>query len=868
MKIHLVILFIFVIGTLALAQSNQPSQVNGIGITTHPIYSHAATSGLTGLWGNPASVAAYKGVGFLFMVPMDSTNYLKDFTLGLRLGGLAFAGEWNNDVPRNAMKTRVYHTVFSTKITDGVYLGTRYRFSENLPWQNEWTVGMLSRPYSWLSVGLTARNINRAKVNNLITKPAYDFGIAFRPFALVSWKHGHRITIGTDISLYEENPLLVAANRKPVKYGSKIDPRVYAEIEPVNGIKIQSQYATDYQELRLGISVATDQSALVHQISTKEGKIINGVSSSLYESDGMLSIPFLKEKFIVKMKLPTTLEEEKTPFSFFSKPLPQLEEFLKKIRRMTKDPEVVGLLLEVEEINYPMSTIQAVMRELQKFKKSGKKIYIYSNSMSNRTYALSTVADKIFFHPEGYLMLNGFSTAGIYLKKTLDKLGVEMEVEASGPHKTAPNMFTEDHMTDEDKAQREWLVGDLYRQFVEMIALNRGWRIEKTKEIIDNGPYLAEEALKVGLIDTLLYPDQLEKYVKEAFTGKKIKDEDSNWKILFVEVGKKSDDIEIRNASSYFMEPEIDPRWDRPLEPKIAVIYAVGAITTGKSNPGGLFSEKTMGSETMVKLIRSARKNKQVKAIVLRIDSPGGSGFASDEIWRELMLCKTDEKTKKPVIVSMSSVAASGGYYIAIPADTIVAEEGTITGSIGVFFMRPVIDSTLKKIGTKYEEIKFAKRAGMFSIFRRHSTDERKVVEAMVKEFYRKFVQKVADGRQMKWEQVDSIGNGRVWTGMQGLKNGLVDTLGGLDLAIEIAKQAAKISDHVKPDIVEYSRPMLWDPMSDFQTAIYRTIPEPIRNAIKTSNTIRNADKHGIILLAPEWIKDELLYQDVDILKN
>ncbi|MDK9699690.1 MAG: signal peptide peptidase SppA, partial [bacterium] len=243
-------------------------------------------------------------------------------------------------------------------------------------------------------------------------------------------------------------------------------------------------------------------------------------------------------------------------------------------------------------------------------------------------------------------------------------------------------------------------------------------------------------------------------------------------------------------------------------------------------------------------------------AIVLRVDSPGGSGFASDEMWRELMLCKSDEDTKKPVVISFSDVAASGGYYIALPGETIVSEEGTITGSIGVLSVRPVIDSTLKKIGTNYEEIRFSKHAGMFNMFRRHSPEERKIVEKMIKEFYKQFVQKVADSREMAWSSVDSVGNGRVWTGKQGLDRKLVDTLGGLDLAIEIARAKAKIPSSIKPDVVSYPKPMDWNLVMELQNASMMALPEPIRYAVKTSGKLSEAKPGEMQVLAPEWIFD------------
>ena len=258
----------------------------------------------------------------------------------------------------------------------------------------------------------------------------------------------------------------------------------------------------------------------------------------------------------------------------------------------------------------------------------------------------------------------------------------------------------------------------------------------------------------------------------------------------------------------------------------------------------------------MVRAIHNARTNPHVKAIVLRIDSPGGSGFASDEMWRELMLCKEDTENVKPVIVSMSDVAASGGYYIATPAETVVAEPGTITGSIGVFSMRPVIDSTLQKIGTNYEQIKFGKHANMNNIFKKNTPEERAIMEREIKYFYHNFVQKVADSRKMKWDAVDTIANGRVWTGMQGRKNGLVDTLGGLDLALQIAKAKAGIVANEKPDILVYPKPMGMRLAIEMQNAMMSVLPEPMKEAVRTSNTIANSKASNMMLVAPDWVHD------------
>ncbi|MDK9701450.1 MAG: S49 family peptidase, partial [bacterium] len=590
-------LLVLLIATLlfgsAIAQTNQPSQINGIGISSHPITSMAMTNGTLALWGNPAALGITESFGFLAMVPSDDKDFLKDRAFAVRAGPFAWSGEYINDVPTGALKPRIYNWGMGVELEDGVYFGARYRYSKNIPQQNSWSFGLLVRPYSWLSVGAVARDANQPRYNDIKQKAAFDAGFGFRPLALTSWKHGHRVSVGADITWYELDSRLHPVARK---YGDKMDPRYHIEVEPIDGVQILAQYASEYKEMRVGIGFASQHTRIHHSTRSDDKKTQGGLSYILYESDGMLSLPVQFQPKLVKMKMPSAFDDQQASFSFFAQRNPELEKFLEKIRRLTKDKDVKGLVLEVNELNIGMAKLQAVTRELRKFKAAGKKIYIYTKSLNNRGYALASLADKLYIHPEGDIFLVGFASGGLFLKGTLDKLGVEVEVDNSGPHKTAGNMLSESHMTAEDRAQREWLFGDLYRQFAEMIAQNRGWSVDDVKRKIDDGPYLASGAKEANLVDGTLYADEVEKTFKDLYGNKKIK---------------------IQSASSYFMEPEIDPRWDRPMEPKIAVVYAVGEIKTGRSS-SGIFGGRTMGSETMVKAIRAARKNKHVKAIVLR----------------------------------------------------------------------------------------------------------------------------------------------------------------------------------------------------------------------------------------------------------
>jgi len=314
---------------------------------------------------------------------------------------------------------------------------------------------------------------------------------------------------------------------------------------------------------------------------------------------------------------------------------------------------------------------------------------------------------------------------------------------------------------------------DLYEQMTSQIASSRGWSTEEVKEKIDDGPYTAAGAKEAGLVDRLAYWDEVKDIIKEV-SGRR-----------YGRVQEKK----------YRSGREYADNWAVP--PKIALIYATGAITSGKSGRHFLFG-KTMGSETIAKAIKRAREDRSVKAVVFRIDSPGGEGLASDVILREVDLCKK----KKPFIVSMSDVAASGGYYIACSGDEIVAQPSTITGSIGVLGGKLVLRDFYQKIGVSKEIITRGKRAATMSDYTHLDEEERKLLKELIEEFYWDFVKKVAEGRKLSEAYVDSVAQGRVWTGNQGQEVKLVDELGGILLALEIAKERAGIDREAEVEIV------------------------------------------------------------------
>ncbi|HXT29017.1 MAG TPA: signal peptide peptidase SppA [Vicinamibacterales bacterium] len=458
----------------------------------------------------------------------------------------------------------------------------------------------------------------------------------------------------------------------------------------------------------------------------------------------------------------------------FIEAAPTVRGVVEMIRKAKTDRRISSLVIKPAGAGALWGKVQEVRDAVADFRRSGKPAIAYLEFGGEQEFYLASACDKVFLMPTASLDLTGMASYELFLRGMLDKIGAYPDALHIGEYKTASNTLTEHTYTPAHREMAESLNTDLYQQLVRGIADGRHKSEAEVKSLIDHGPFLPEEALKAGLIDDLAYEDELDDKVKLG-TGK-IKYTDMN---------------EYRQVSPTSLGLNHGP--------KIAVLYAAGIIASGKSNydsPSGT----VVGSETLVDYLRKARADSAVKAIVLRIDSPGGSAIASDVIWREVMLTKN----QKPVIASMSDVAASGGYYIAMPAHAIVAEPSTLTGSIGVVITKFVIDGTLKKLGLNMEGVSQGKYAQMYSPVRPFSPEERARVAENMQATYDTFVEKTAQGRNTTPEKIDAIAQGRVWTGRQAKQLGLVDELGGLDRAVAIAKQRAKIPQDSEVELVIY----------------------------------------------------------------
>ncbi len=460
-------------------------------------------------------------------------------------------------------------------------------------------------------------------------------------------------------------------------------------------------------------------------------------------------------------------------FNQFIESPPTVRATVEALRKAKVDRRVAGVVLVPAGANGLWGKLQELREAVVDFKTSKKPIVAYLEYGGEQEYYLASACDKVFLMPASPLDLSGLATYELFLRGALDKIGAYPDMLHIGDYKTAANTFTERTYTPAHREMAESLTTDLYEQLVRGIAEGRRKSAAEVRAIVDRGPLLPEDAVRLGLVDDVAYEDQIDD--KVSFGGQRM---------------KRLDNDQYRHV------PAASLGIDRG--PKIAVIYAEGTIASGRSTSD--LGSPVVGSETIIEYIRKARADETIKAIVLRVDSPGGSAIASDVIWRELMI----SRPSKPIISSMSDLAASGGYYIAMPAHAIVAQPGTLTGSIGVVMGKFALGGTFEKLGLNMEATSRGQYAQIYSPDRPFTPEERAKVEEQMQATYDLFVEKAAQARRTTPEKIDAIAQGRVWTGSQAKRLGLVDELGGLQRAVALAKQHAKIDPATEVQLVVY----------------------------------------------------------------
>ena len=519
-----------------------------------------------------------------------------------------------------------------------------------------------------------------------------------------------------------------------------------------------------------------------------------------------------------------------------------LSNLITQLRKAKVDKRIGAVLLDVELTGAGWGKAEELRGAIKDFRKSGKPIYAFCELGTNKEYFIASSAEKVFMPPTGDIYITGLAAEAMFYKGALDKLGVEPDVIQIGKYKNAPDAYTRNDMSEAQEEVLNSLLDQIYGSLVSGIAEDRKLSEEKVKELIDNAPYNAVKAVPLGLIDGAKYRDEVYDELRSKLGYAK----DDKLRVVRAEEYKKvpADSLGLNDGE------------------RVAVIYASGAITSGRSS-NSPFGAEMVGADTVIQAFNTAADDDSIKAIVLRIDSPGGSALASDLMWHAI----EKAKAKKPVVVSMADVAASGGYYIACNANKIVAEPSTITGSIGVFLGKPVLKGFYDWIGVNSQYVMKGKNAGLFRETEKWTDSEREKFQEQANNiYYDNFVPKVAKGRNMDKEKVDSLGQGRVWSGGQAKENGLVDEFGGLEKAIDIAKSLAKLPADKEVRRVVLPRPQtLLDRFlgaaedSTFsksdsdkaQEALIRSLPEDVRRTLRYGALLDRMKKGEAMTMLP-----------------
>jgi protease-4 len=477
-----------------------------------------------------------------------------------------------------------------------------------------------------------------------------------------------------------------------------------------------------------------------------------------------------------------------------------LRSIVESLRKARRDPRIAAVILRPSTLELPFwGKVQELRDAVTDFRRSRKPVIAYLEYGGDREYYLASAADQVYLLPSSPLDLTGIASYEVFLRGALDNIGAYPDFLQIGPYKTAANQLTQRGFTDAHREMSEWLNRDLYEQLVQGVADGRRKSVEQVRALLDDGPFAPEAARAAGLVDGLAYLDQLDDRVG---------------------VLKQTEGEDRTIDASLYQRVTPQAVGIRPTA-RVAVLHASGIIASGKSAYDPV-NGAVVGSDTMVDQIRRIRDDESIRAVVLRVDSPGGSSVASDVIWRELMITR-DAKPSRPLIVSMSDLAASGGYYIATPAHAIVAQPGTLTGSIGIFGGKVVVNGTMDKLGVGTATVKSGKNADMNSPFAPFTDEQRTKLMDYMKVFYDGFVEKVATARHTTPGRIDTVAQGRVWTGKQAREHGLVDALGGLDAAVDLAKQRAGIPADEDVELVVYPpRRSLFEALSEqFQSSSF-----------------------------------------------
>jgi len=730
---------------------------------------------------------------------------------------------------------------YGKKIADKIYSGFTYNRSK------QYSFGLLYRYSNAISTGLTLFSDKENTFRDI------RYGIALRPTHFFK-----KIRNNKDLFLNYSN--LTIGYDKLVNYNDNWEETDFNEyffinFNLANGINIgfRQTQNTDYA-VSLSINLGNKGFSINNYPSISDSAIsANGFGFYSYSQKQKTDINLINlvSNNYVYLELEGVFIEEKPKKSFFNFEINispfgggenlkgiQLKTFVEKIDEITGKENIKGIIIKMGSIQAGFGKRKEIYNSLMRLKNSGKEIIVYSDGydINKYDYYLISMADMIYSSSHTAVDLKGINMEFLFLRGLLDTIHIVPEVIRVSPYKSAGDILLNKKISKEVEENYSELLDDFYSIMLEDISIGRGWSLKETEKVIDKGPYYSnQEAINVGLINQAVYPDEFEEIIKS-----------NDYNLV------DWSDIQPNN---YYIHD-----WAPEELSKIAIIYAVGGIMSGESNPGPTGSS-IMGDKTITEAIRQARENKNIKAIVLRIDSGGGSVLASDMIWREIhRTVDENSKNRKPVIVSMSDVAASGGYYIGCEADQIIAEPSTVTGSIGVIWVRLNFSNLLKKIGISFDGLKSNDNSDFASSSHLLTEKEREKILNVINQEYNDFKQKVIDGRNTlnDIDALDEIALGRIWSGNKAKELGLIDDTGGLFDAINLAKANAGIEINENINIEEFPKHSSFSLFDMFQSNqsvsildINDIFPQDMSEKLKTLDLLPVIMDNELQLLMP-----------------
>lgn len=715
----------------------------------YPDYPAAAISGTEAVVRNPAALFLNKPIGLLYLHSFEDGDISGDNAFLVATSGLGFAYQrfglgFPGVVNRYdfAVSSRIWHDIYGG--LSYTHFGSDYEALDNAHF---WNYSMTYHLARMFSVAGQVQNINRNSFGGEKSARGYLLSAAIRPA-------GEKVTVGGDLRLYGGQSLRDAEWRISAQAYLKPGLSVFAGIgnEQRFGIGLQASFGDGY----LGGEGFFDDKS-----SFERGTIYLG--SSVSRRPSFMRIPGK----VIEMNVTGDIPEQAGSKFLFQDPEPTVYTKLARIRDAKSDPTVKGIILNVRGSGMGWAKLNDFRRALLDFRESGKPVICRLGTMTgNGSYYLASVADSIFMTPVDGLLLIGLRAEIEFYAGTLEKIGIEPQVEKMGKYKNAPNRYTESSLTPEHREAIEALLDDIYVELVTGIAKGRNIIPQKIANLIDQGPFSAAKADSVGLIDELLYESEYRERLQKIFPK----------------------NLERVSLDNYNKESRFRERFG--IQPQIALIGIEGPLERNGSN--SLWSgHQTLGAATIAEAVRQAAQNSNVKALVLRLDTPGGDAIAADIIWGEVWRARQ----RKPVVVSMSDACASGGYYIAAAAHRIFVEPATVTGSIGVYGGKPVIAGLQEKLGISSETITRGRHAAMFSFTTPFTDEERHLLRYHLRTLYNQFLEIVAEGRELGVDSVQTIAQGRVWSGLTALQIGLADDEGSVLAAVEAAAQMAGIKD-------------------------------------------------------------------------